>query len=95
MKAAGIAIVVVSALLGLYFVVIFARSNSPDRMLTIFPLFLMGLPLTFFGNIAGFVLMWLMPTRPWVYPLPIILSYLVQWQAVGWFLWARGRGWFN
>jgi hypothetical protein len=91
MKAAAVTICVLSALLGLYFTILFARSHSPDRMIMIWPLFVLGLPLTFLGNIVGFALMLLKSSQPWAYALPVILAFLLQWQAIAWWLWSRGR----
>src|SRR5258708_7448280 len=67
----------------------FGLSNSPDRSVYLAPLFFLGLPLSFAGNIVSTI--FIMSSKgPWYQALPIMISFLLQWQLVGWLLYRRG-----
>ena len=89
LKVSGIAVSLGSALFGVYWVVVFVRSTSPDRELFLAPLFFCGLPLTFIGNLLGAV--FLMAGKAlWYHALPVIICYFAQWQFVARWLYRKG-----
>lgn len=85
LKSLGLAISLGSALLGFYFVRGFGASHGPDYMLSVAPLFFLGLPTTILGNILGLFF------GVGGHAAGIILAYFAQWQFVAWRLYRIGE----
>ena len=89
LRVSGIAISLCSAAWGAYVVLEFARSTSPDRSLLVAPLFFLGLPLTFIGNILGGLFL-TAGKGLWYCVLPTMICYFAQWQLVARWLYRKG-----
>jgi hypothetical protein len=88
-RLSGILISLCSAAWGVYWVLRFARSSSPDSSLLISPLFFLGIPLTFIGNMVGGALL-MAGKGLWYCVLPTIICYFAQWQLVARWLYRKG-----
>jgi hypothetical protein len=88
MKVSSILISLGSAIFAVYWILKFASSTSPDRVLFVAPLFFCGLPLTIIGNVFGFVFQ-LAGKGLWYYELPIIICYFIQWQFIARWLYRK------
>ncbi|MGD1019601.1 MAG: hypothetical protein ABSA12_09805 [Verrucomicrobiia bacterium] len=89
LKVSGLLVSLGSIAFGIYWVVQFGQSDSPDRSLLIAPLFFLGLPLTFIGNMVGGILL-MAGKGLWFYALPIMICYFGQWQLVARWLYRKG-----
>jgi hypothetical protein len=88
-RLSGILISLCSAAWGVYWVLKFAGSGSPDRSLLIAPLFFFGLPSTFIGHVIGVGFL-MTGSGVWYCALPTIICYFVQWQLIAWWLYHKG-----
>ncbi len=89
LRLVGVLVSLGSAAFGIYWVIQFARSSSPDSSLLVAPLFFAGLPLTFVGNLIGVVFQ-MVGREVWYGTIPTIICYFVQWQLVAWWFYRRG-----
>ena len=88
LRLTGAVVSLVSVAFGVYWVIRFARSSSPDSSLMVAPLFFAGLPLTFIGNLVGVSLL-LAGKSVWYCASPTIFCYFAQWQLLAWWLFRR------
>jgi hypothetical protein len=72
----ALAVSLASVAFGLYFLRIWALSSSGDAIL-LAPLFFLGLPLTFVGNVIDVCCLGI-----WEHPVAMVTCYFLQWQIV-------------